>query len=399
MRTRDGKAHYVLSPHGRGTLDADKRAFVAVMRYLRERDPQHTVIMVQPQNEVGSYGQPRDFSPEAERLFRLPVPSALARKAGRSGSWESVFGKLADTAFNAWHTARYIDEIAEAGQAIKDLPMYCNAALSDPFAAPGTGGGASGGPDMPVIDIWKAAAPHIDFVAPDIYNRDPKAVAEILRLYARPDNALMVPEIGNAAEYARFFWPALGRGAIGFAPFGFDETDYVNYPLGAKVLDEATLEAFAGAYRLFAPMAGAWARIASSRPTWGTARAADGSDQSQVLGRWKVSAQYGLWQFGEREWTWIKTDPAPGKDRPVGGLVVAQTGPDEFLLAGADVRARITLAAPAPGEGTVAEVEEGHLDADGNWVKARVWNGDQTDYGMNFTSRPVMLRVRLATYR
>src|SRR3546814_10405996 len=42
--SRDGKTHYVPSPHGRATLEADKRAIVALMRHLREIDPQHTVI-------------------------------------------------------------------------------------------------------------------------------------------------------------------------------------------------------------------------------------------------------------------------------------------------------------------------------------------------------------------
>ena len=42
------------------------------------------------------------------------------------------------------------------------------------------------------------------------------------------DNALFVPETGNSAEYARFFWPVIGRGAIGFSPFGMDRTGYYN---------------------------------------------------------------------------------------------------------------------------------------------------------------------------
>jgi hypothetical protein len=28
----------------------------------------------------------------------------------------------------------------------------------------------------------------------------------------------------------------------------------------------------------------------------------------------------------------------------------------------------------------------------------RVWNGDQTDYGLNFTAAPQVLRVSLATF-
>ncbi|HEY0780063.1 MAG TPA: beta-galactosidase, partial [Gemmatirosa sp.] len=173
MRTRDGHTHYVLSPHGRATLDADKRAFVQLLQHLRDIDPGHTVIMVQPENEVGSYGNPRDFSPAAQRLFDGSVPGELVRALGRSpGTWSAVFGARADQAFNAWYTARYIDEIAAAGKAVLNLPMYCNASLSSPFTEAGAEGTASGGPNWNVIAIWKAAAPHIDVVAPDIYTRD-----------------------------------------------------------------------------------------------------------------------------------------------------------------------------------------------------------------------------------
>jgi len=91
MMTRDGKTNYVMSPHSRATLEADKRAFAAMMRHLREIDPQHTVILVQVENEVGSYGSPRDFSPEANRLFAGPIPGELARRMGKSGTWKQVF--------------------------------------------------------------------------------------------------------------------------------------------------------------------------------------------------------------------------------------------------------------------------------------------------------------------
>ena len=61
------------------------------MQHLRANDPQNTVIMVQPQNEMGSYGLARDHSPEAERLFRGPVPAELVRGLRKqSGSWTQV---------------------------------------------------------------------------------------------------------------------------------------------------------------------------------------------------------------------------------------------------------------------------------------------------------------------
>src|SRR5438093_8663677 len=44
----------VLSPNARSNLDADKKAFVMLMRHLREIDAdQHTVVLVQVENESG----------------------------------------------------------------------------------------------------------------------------------------------------------------------------------------------------------------------------------------------------------------------------------------------------------------------------------------------------------
>jgi beta-galactosidase GanA len=276
--------------------------------------------------------------------------------------------------------------------------MYCNASLSDPFTENGAENTASGGPNWNMIDVWRVAAPHVDLVAPDIYNRDPAAYIAYLNHYSRPDNALFVPETGNSAEYARFFWPTIGRGAIGFSPFGMDRTGYYNYPLGADRLDEATVEAFAAPFRLFAPIARDWARLAFEHPAWGFAKGADGADQSTTLGRWRVTAQFGLWQFGERDWTWIETRPNPNAARPVGGGVVLQLGPDEFLVAGTDVRMRFAPASAGAGNMQYLSVEEGTF-VDGAWQMRRRWNGDQTDYGLNFTAQPVLLRVRLGTYR
>jgi beta-galactosidase GanA len=397
MRTREGKTHYVLSPHARSTLEADKRAFVRLMQHLRDTDPDHTVIMVQVENETGSYQSPRDFSPAAQRLFDAPIPPQLGRASGKSGTWSQAFGKRADQYFNAWHVARYLNEIAAAGKAVLDLPMYANAALSDPFSEEGAQYGASGGPNWNVITVWKAAAPHLDLVAPDIYDRDEKKYVAWLDHYRRLDNPLFVPETGNAEDYARFLWPTLGRGAIGWAPFGMDGTGYSNFPLGAKQLDAATLEAFASKYRLLRPVARDWARLAFEHPTWGVAKPADGSDQSTVMGRWKITAMYGLWEFGEREWTWIDMPPHPNKDRPVGGAAVIQLAPDEFLLAGSDVRLKFALDKPDGASSQYLSVEEGAF-ASGRWVMARRWNGDQIDYGLNLT-RPTLLKVRLGTYR
>jgi beta-galactosidase GanA len=395
--TPDGKTHWVMSALGRQTLAADSRAFAALMRHIRDVDPQHTVIMMQVENETGSYGIPRDFSPEAQRLFAQPIPAELARRIGKSGTWSQAFGPTADQAFNAWYVARYVDQVAAAGKAELDLPMYVNASLTDPFTLNGVEHGASGGPNWNVIDIWKVAAPHVDIEAPDIYTSDFAKYAKYIKDYRRPDNPLLIPETGNDVPFARFLWLALGNGAIGWSPFGMDATGYFNYPLGAKRLDPETLNAFASKFALIAPIGRDWAKLAFQHPTAGFAKPEDASDQTAVLGRWKIRARYGLWAFGQPEWH-PEVPPSPNKQRPVGGAAIIQLGPDEFLVAGSDLRLEFGLNQPATGENSqFLDVEEGTF-VNGQWVMKRRWNGDQVDYGLNL-AEPVLLKVRLGTYR
>jgi beta-galactosidase GanA len=398
MKMKDGSDHYVHSPMFRATLEADKRAFVEVMKYLKAHDPQNTVIMVQPENEVGSYRSPRDYGAQANAVFAKPVPTELAKALKKpGGSWTQMFGAQADRAFNTWHTARFVDEIAAAGKAIKPLPMYVNASLAGPSNVPDPTGVASGGPQQDVLDIWKAAAPAIDFQAPDIYDRDAAHVALYLDAYARADNALMVPEIGNAKEFARFFWAALGRGAIGYAPFGMDDTGYFNYPLGAKALDGETLDAIGLKYGALATMGRDWAKIALEHPTWGAAKPDDGAGQTTTMGNWTIGTSYGEWQFGQKDWTWIKSEPPVWAKEAVGGVAVAQLSPNEFLVVGDHVRLNFGTAKTGPKNGSVFRVEEGRV-VDGRWVMSRVWNGDQTDYGINLIT-PVILKVTMGSYK
>lgn len=398
MKTKDGKDHGVLSAHGAATLAADKRAFVQLMTYLRDHDPQNTVIMVQVENETGSYKNPRDFSATADALFAKPIPAALAQRVHKTGSWSAAFGAQADRAFNTWYVGSYVNAIAAAGKAIKPLPMYVNASLSGPSNVPDPYGVASGGPQQDVLDIWKAAAPAIDLQAPDIYDKTSANVIKYLDQYARPDNALMVPEMGNTRDFARFFWPTIGRGAIGFSPFGMDETGYVNFPLGAADLSPATLGAFALPYAAVGSMMRDWAKIAYEKPTWGAAKPDDGAVQSTRMGDWSITATWGEWQFGMKDWEWLKSDQAPWGKEPVGGVAVAQLSANEFLVMGDHVRVSFAGAPGTGSNGVMVRVEEGRFDK-GRWVKSRVWNGDQTDYGLNFVARPQILKVTMGRYR
>jgi beta-galactosidase GanA len=380
-----------LSPLARTTLDADRTAFVALMRHLKAADPGHTVIMVQVENETGTYGCVRDYSPRAQRLFEGPVPRRLVRALKtHGGTWRQVFGSEAGELFHAWNIARFVQQVAAAGKAVDPLPMYVNAALRDPLHPGPPITYESGGPTDDALGVWKAAAPAIDVIAPDIYLPDYPRYLRVLDLYHRPDNPLFVAETGSKQVYARYLFAALGHQGLGFSPFGIDYTGYSNYPLGARRIDARTLAPFALEYELVGPMAPVLADLSYRGDLFGVSEDTGVHVQTIPLGRWRAVVSYGLPPFGN--------GVPPGNPLPEGGVLVGRLGPDEFLVAGVHARVAFELAEAGGGrQAQYARVEQGTY-ADGQWRPMRVWNGDQVDWGLNFTSIPQVLHVRMGTY-
>ncbi len=389
----EGRKVDSLSPHSQVALDADRTAFTALMRELKSYDPQHTVIMVQVENETGTYGSVRDFSPSANRLFAQPVPATITQALHKlPGTWSQVFGDDADEFFHAYSIAHFVDQVAAAGKAVNPLPMYVNVALRDPDHPGKPGSYASGGPTDNVLDLWKAAAPNIDVIGPDIYNPSATFYNRVLDLYKRPDNALFVPETGNAPAYAHYFFTALGHGAIGFSPFGIDQTGSNNFPLGAAKMDEEAVAPFALNYKIFAPIDREVAKLNFEGKLQAVSEDPAKHYQTLTFSGWTADVSYGLPQFGGDY-----KHNAPGNSPASGGIMVAQLGPNEFLVTG--VHARLDFKPTnATEQRQFVRVEEGTYDAGGSWHMTRVWNGDQTDYGLNFTSANEVLRVTLATY-
>jgi hypothetical protein len=377
------------SPHAPATLAADKHAFAALMRHLKATDPHRTVIMVQVENEAGTYGSVRDHSPDAQKAFEGPVPAellaALDKHPGSpSATWSEVFGADADEFFHAWSVAHFIGQVAAAGKAEYPLPLYANAALRDPLHPGPPGSYESGGPTDNVLPIWKAAAPALDVLAPDIYQDDPARYLKALELYRRPDNPLFVPETGDSPASARFFFAALGHGATGYAPFGIDYTGYSNAPLGAARLDEESLAPFALNYTLIGPIMREIARLNFEGKLQTAVEEKDEHSQTLAFGVWKAVVSYGLPQFG------FGNNPR-GNPEPIGRALVAQLADNQFLVAGLFCRVDFQLSDASSGkQREYLRVEEGK--------SIRIWNGDQTDWGLNFTAAPQVLRVTLGAY-
>jgi hypothetical protein len=301
---------------------------------------EHTVIMIQVQNEVGMHGDSRDRSPAADKTFASAVPKELMdylqqhkdtlipefrqgwEAAGfkTSGTWEEVFGqsKATDGIFMAWNYARYIGRVAEAGKAEYPLPMYVNAALY------GIGRGpqpmASGGrPWDLVMDVWKAGAPQIDMLSPDAYSdRD---FVEFCAKYARPGNPLFIPEnMGGPDGAARVLYVFGRHDAIGWTVMGIEDPK-LTHP------DTDLIES----YGLIAQLA----PLIAEHQGKGTMsavllRGPDDPPQKIRLGNYTLEVAFYKppKMFGV---------PPPKEPLPPAVAILIATGPDEFFAAGGGV--------------------------------------------------------------
>jgi hypothetical protein len=381
----------VLSVFSGALREADRRAFTALIAHLAAVDTDHTVVMVQVENEVGVLGDSRDRSAPAEVAWRDAVPTALVdhlvahadrlrpelralwSENGRrtSGTWSEVFGddRRADEVFMAWAFARYVEDLAASGKGVKALPMYANAWLGPQPGQPEAGQYPSGGPTRRVIDVWKAAAPSLDLLAPDIYVDD---VPPVLADYHRPDNPLFVPEAEFRAGSA---FLALGRHhAIGFSVFGIDE--------GRPDSQLARSYALLGSMEPLITCAQAEGRIAGILLDRGEAETTIrfggydivARDAQALIGRMLLDA--GLQAPPAPAVLPSETEgavvaPRPGDPRPFGILI--HEAEDVFVVAGQGLtldffRSDVIV--------EVDEVHEGRFDR-GRWLPGRALNGDE----------------------
>ena len=122
----------------------------------------------------------------------------------KAGTWKEVFGDTPFTKefFMAWQYADYIDEVARVGKEQYPLPMFVNAWLVQyPEQLPG--GYPTGGPVSRVIDIYKAAAGHLDILTPDIYLPDFKYYNDKLGKYSNISNYFETASLALKEMYRR----------------------------------------------------------------------------------------------------------------------------------------------------------------------------------------------------
>jgi hypothetical protein len=384
----DGTSLEILSAVSANNLAADSNAFAALMRHLKATDSAaHTVILVQVENEVGMIPDARDHSAAANAAFLSPVLAqftsylsshrdslqpALKHAWEAHGSkvganWPDTFGTgpATDELFTAWTEALYTGAIAARGKQAYPLPMYVNAALMRPGKLPGQY--PSGGPLPHLFDVWRAAAPAIDFFAPDLYFAN---VVEWTHRYALPNNPLFIPESGraNAAELGANALYAYGQlNAMGYAEYA------------PEFLKSEQQQLLGQAYEIVEQLAplilanqGTGHMIGIRAPS-NFDGVVDLTPQQFTLGDYTF-----LIHFREPASisTGAKIEPEiPGAH---GGLII-ETGPDDFLVAGTGMVVTFVTAA----QGSLAGIDsiwEGKF-VNGTWTPGRELNGDDDNQG------------------
>jgi beta-galactosidase GanA len=402
----DGSSQEILSAFSDHTRDADARAYGALLAHLKAVDEgKSTVLMVQVENEIGMLPSAREHGPVADAAWAGPAPAALVKRlvaggegvepelralwkahgARTSGTWAQLFGDEAagQEVFTAWSYARYTEAVTRAGKAAYPLPMYVNVALNRTGKAPGDY--PSGGPLPHLIDVWKAGAPSLDLLAPDIYFPN---FSDLAGRYRRADNPLFVPEANNvgAPETPANAFFAIGQlDAFGFSPFQVET---------AEGRDQQALTQAYDLLRQLTPAildAQGTGRMAGFKPRV----LEDGAVLDQPVER----------ALGDYRFTVGFIDPwtpkADQKTAAHGGLII-QVGPEDYLIAGRGLVVTFAGAGKGPALAGIDSAVEGVFDAQGRWVPGRVLNGDQTHQGRHIRLSPDQFqiqKVRLYRYR
>lgn len=383
--TKEGKQLSILSTLGQNSWEADAKAYGATLKHIAEVDrEEQTVIMMQVNNEVGLHGYTRDYHPAAVEAFNGPVPQQLIdylvankdnllpetlaawEKQGckTSGTWEQVFGKgdYTDEMFMAWNYGHYMNAIAAAGKEVHPIPTFVNAWIVQPEDKH-PGNYPSGGPQAQNHDIWRAAAPCIDILSPDIYLDD---FPSILQMYSRCGNPVFVPESragqGGAANAAYL----IGQmGGIGYSPFGIE---------GSVALPSNET------FRQFYKLAGSAADLilqaqaeGKITATWVKALNPTRLKDEVVMGDYKIV--YELISSGQRKGGAPQRLGGTYAPDAQGYAIAIQLEDDTFLFLGSNIRVQFL---PANGEGVIglAKTTEGTFE-NGEWVEGRWLNGDQ----------------------
>jgi beta-galactosidase GanA len=376
---KDGSGMEILSAFSNNNLEADKKAFTALIKHVKEVDAaQSTVIMVQVENEIGMLEEAREYTPAADAAFKSEIPKELINYLQKNrdalvpefkerwaangyvakGTWEQVFGKGLETdeIFQAWYYAKYTNAVAQAGKAAYNIPMYVNAALNYKNVKPGQY--PSAGPLPHLMNIWQTAAPAIDILSPDFYNPYFKHYND---LYTRTNNPLFIPEIRfEPSDAAKVFYAIGHYNAIGFSPFSIESTN------------KPEEEPITKSYEILEQLTPAILKYGATGKMDGVLLDTQTKKQTLALGNYQLTVSH--------DYTLGWSPEAKKPDWPMSGGLVIQTAEDELVVAGTGIVITFTTVDNVNPHVGILQADEGEY-VNGQWVADRRMNGDQTHQG------------------
>ena len=375
IKIKDGETREVLSTLADANWQADSKAFAALMKHIREFDGgNHTVVMMQVENEVGVLDDSRDRSEIANAAFNAAVPKELisylvknkdnllpdgikkyweANGFKTTGNWEEVFGKsmYTDELFMAWNYAGYVNKVAEAGKKEYPIPMYANCWL-DPVDNPKPGDFPSGCPEARLMDVWHSRQTGLDMLSPDLYASE---FDYRCQLYTRLGNPLFIPEMNSDDNGAHNIFVAIGKyNAMGVSPFGIDH------------IKDAEKSGFSKSYDILGQLAPQILEKELKKQVIGFV-----IDEKNPV----VTCEMNGYKLE------ISLDELFGHKSTLGYGIVMADGENKFTGAGSGFRVRFfPLEKDSKTVIGVGNVDEGGFK-DSVWIPGRRLNGDEDDQG------------------
>ncbi len=392
VQTVSGKNINTISPLCREGVEKDKNAFSMLMKHIKEIDEtETTVITIQVENELGVLGTERDYSRQANELFEESIPEDMASLYDCTGTWKEAFGEDAEEYFMAYHYAKAVEEITAAGRKEYPLPCYVNAWL---YQYPWYKGSyPTGGPATSVHKIWKAFAPSLFTVGPDIYV---PYCADVMDEYTTDNNPLFVPEIRKDAVAASYcLYAMFGKDAICFSPFGIEELaldpDSIEKPpmevMIALNIDPSAFDITGSKEKL----AAAYGMLQNMEPLYLKTR---GTKHLQSVIRHGENDFGAFLRFDQYDLAVAYAPRVPAK--PLGSLSVFELSENKFLLVGTECTATFRV---KPGENASVGyicLEDGEIK-NGEWKRSRILNGDEM-MAIKFGDMPRAYMVEVYKY-
>ena len=428
--TRTGKPLEIASAFSENVFNADSRAFSQLMKHIASIDKDDgTVIMIQIENEIGMLEDARDYSDAANKLFNANVPSQLINYLQRNkeqlhpqmlkkwkdngfktkGNWQTMFGAdiYTDEIFMAWHYASYVEKMAKIAKSIYNIPLYVNAAMNSRDRKPGEY--PSAGPLAHLIDIWHCAAPSLDLLAPDLYD---KGFTSWTVQYKLHNNPLFIPETRlTENDGVRAFYVFGEQDAIGFSPFSIEDA--------SDTQDSPLVQAYAKLHDLMPVILKHQGKNEMNGLLF------DQENKERIINRdgYKITCKH----YYTLPWDPKATD---GSVWPEGGGILIKLNTNEYLIAGSGIvitfeKENENKITPTQnlgedgfvnaGESTskvtkwdgetragIASVDEVSISSDGNIKYLRRMNGDQDHQGRHVripVGKFAILHVKLYEYK